>query len=130
MGFFSEWVVENQATLREYFNADLFAGSLNVDIQTTENLHRQLDRGEPQPAFRIPHQELRKMAAYLGDGLAWRVSLSAARISPPHECWVFRRIGSTVPPNVLEILSTDPIVTTFGVQDGEELELVFLPHVE
>jgi hypothetical protein len=66
------------------------------------------------------------MSSYLGDAQVWRVSLSAARISPPHQCWVFRRIGSKVPPNVLEILSTVAIVKTFGVQHGENLEMVFL----
>jgi hypothetical protein len=120
-------MVENEATLREYFSAELFPGSLNVDIDSAAvSLHQQLDRGEPQPAFKIPREELRAMSPYLSDGQAWRVLLSAARIAPPHECWVFRRIGSKVPPNVLEVLSTVPIVKTFGVRHGEDLELVFL----
>jgi CTP-dependent riboflavin kinase len=118
---------ENHETLRKYFNADLFPGSLNVDIDpTVGSLHKQLDRGEPQPAFRIPRQELRAMSPYLGDAQAWRVSLSTARMTALHECWVFRRIGSKVPPNVLEILSIVPIVKTFGVQHGEALELMFM----
>lgn len=120
-------MAENQETLRKYFSADLFPGSLNVDIDsTTGSLHHQLDRGEPLPAVTIPRRELRAMSPYLGDAQAWRVSLSAARIPTPHECWVFRRIGSRVPANVIEIVSTVAIVTTFGVRHGEDLELVFL----
>ena len=126
-GKFAAWMAENRETLRKYFNTDLFPGSLNVDIDSTAgSLHQQLDRGEPQPAFTIPRQELLAMSPYLGDAQAWRVSLSAARIATPHECWVFRRIGSKVPPNVLEILSIVPIVKTFGVQHGEALELMFV----
>jgi CTP-dependent riboflavin kinase len=121
-------MAENHKTLRKYFGADLFPGSLNVDIDSV-SLHQQLDRGEPKPAFRIPRQELRLMSPYLGDAQAWRVSLSAARIAPPHDCWVFRRIGSMVPANVLEILSTVSIVTTFGVRHCEDLELVFLTDI-
>jgi CTP-dependent riboflavin kinase len=129
-GKFATWMADNHETLRKYFNADLFLGSLNVDIDsTTGSLHQQLDRGEPLPVFTIPRRELRAMSAYLGDAQAWRVSLSAARITIPHECWVFRRIGSKVPANVLEIVSTVAIVTTFGVRDGEDLELVFLTDV-
>jgi CTP-dependent riboflavin kinase len=129
-GKFAAWMAENHETLRRYFNADLFSGSLNVDIDsTTGSLRQQLDRGEPLPAFTIPRRELRAMSAYLGDAQVWRVSLSAARIATPHECWVFRRIGSKVPTNVLEIVSTVGIVTTFGVRHGEDLELVFLTDV-
>jgi CTP-dependent riboflavin kinase len=130
-GQFAAWMAENQATLRRYFRADLFPGSLNVDIASGEaGLHQRLDRGEPAPAFTIPRGELRSMSPHLGDAQAWRVSLSAARISTPHESWIFRRIGSKVPPNVLEILSTIRIVETFGVQHGEELELVFLNETQ
>ena len=125
-GKFAAWMAENQETLRKYFNADLFPGSLNVDIDSAAgSLHQELDRGEPQPTFTIPQQELRAMSPYLGDAQAWRVSLSAARITTPHQCWVFRRIGSKVPANVLEIVSTVAIVTTYGVRHGEDLELVF-----
>ena len=42
---------------------------------------------------------------------------------------VFQRIGSKVPANVLEIVSTVAIVTTFGVRHGEDLELVFLTDI-
>ena len=42
---------------------------------------------------------------------------------------VFRRIVSKVPANVLEIVSTVAIVTTFGVRHGEDLELVFLTDI-
>lgn len=114
----------------KYFRADLFPGSLNVDIDSRgPNLHQQRDRGEPLPAFIIPRRELRAMSPYLGDAQTWRVSLSAARMSTPHECWVFRRIGSKVPAKVLEIVSTVAIVTTFGVRHGEDLELLFLPDI-
>jgi CTP-dependent riboflavin kinase len=127
-GKFAAWMAENQETFWKYFGADLFPGSLNVDIDSTAgSLHQQLDSGEPQPTFTIPRQELR--ASSLGDAQAWRVSLSAARITTPHECWVFRRIGSKVPANVLEIVSTVAIVTTFGVRHGEDLELVFLTDI-
>ena len=129
-GKFAAWMAENQETLRKYFNADLFPGSLNVDIDSAAgSLHQQLDRGEPKPTFTIPRQTLRAMALHLGDAQVWRVSLSAARITTPHDCWVFRRIGSKVPANVLEIVSTVAIVTTFGVQHGEDLELVFLTDI-
>jgi CTP-dependent riboflavin kinase len=125
------WMSENQETLNKYFRADLFPGSLNVDIDSAgASLHLQLDRAEPSPAFTIPRRELRAMSPYLGDGQAWRISLSAARISPPHECWVFRRIGSKVPANVLEIVSTVAIVPTFGLRHGEDLELVFLTSTD
>jgi hypothetical protein len=123
-------MAENQETLSRYFRADLFPGSLNVDVDSgVASLHQQLDLGEPLPAFTIPRHELRAMSPYLGDAHAWRVSLSAARISTPHGCWVFRRIGSKVPANVLEIVSTVAIVTTFGVRHGEDLELVFLTDI-
>ncbi|MGQ0736840.1 MAG: hypothetical protein ACT4QD_24705 [Acidobacteriota bacterium] len=126
-GKFAAWMAENQETLSGYFRADLFPGSLNVDIDSgAANLHQQLDLGEPLPAFTIPRRELRAMSPYLGDAQAWRVLLSAARISTPLECWVFRRIGSKVPANVIEIVSTVPLVKTFGVRHGEDLELVFL----
>ena len=129
-GKFAAWMAENQETVSRYFKADLFPGSLNVDIDAgAASLHQQLDVGEPLPAFTIPRRELRAMSPYLGDAQAWRVSLSAARISTPHECWVFRRIGSRVPANVLEIVSTVAIVMTFGVRHGEDLELVFLTDV-
>jgi hypothetical protein len=127
-GKFAGWVTENQGILRKYFKADLFPGSVNVDIDSFDgNLHRQLDRSEPRPAFTIPFRELRDMPLYLRDGQAWPVLLSAARIPDRHPCWVFRRIGSKVDFNVLEIVSTIRIVDTFGVRDGEEMELSFLP---
>jgi CTP-dependent riboflavin kinase len=129
-GKFAAWMAENQATLSKYFGSDLFHGSLNVDIDPGEaSLHQRLDRGEPLPSFTIPRGELRAMSAYLGDAQVWRVSLSATRISTPHSCWVLRRIGSKVPANVLEIVSTVAIVKTFGVQHGEDLKLVFLTSI-
>jgi hypothetical protein len=78
-------MAENHETLRKYFNADLFPGSLNVDIDsTTGSLHQQLDRGEPLPAFTIPRRELRRCPRIWGcSGLA--CFAFAARISTPHE---------------------------------------------
>jgi CTP-dependent riboflavin kinase len=129
-GNFAAWMTANQETLRKYFGADLFPGSLNVDIDSgAADLHQGLDRGEPLPAFTIPRRELRAMPPYLGDAQAWRVSLSAARISMPHECWVFRRIGSKIPANVLEIVSTVAMVRTFGLRHGEDVELLFLTDI-
>lgn len=117
---------QNQETLRKYFEVDLSPGSLNVAITSTDNLHQKLDLGHPKPAFVIPRDELRAMEEHLGDGQAWRAKLSAERIPQPHECWIFRRIGSRVPHNVLEILSVLPIVNTFGIRHGQQLELFLL----
>ena len=126
-GKFSGWMRENQATLKKYFEVDLFPGSLNVQITSTlENLHQELDLGHLKPAFVIPQHELRAMATGLGDGQAWRARLSAELVPHPHDCWIFRRVGSRVPRNVVEVLSVLPIVKTFGVRHGQELELTLL----
>jgi CTP-dependent riboflavin kinase len=124
-GKFADWIAGNRTTLRHYFGVDLFAGSLNVDIDDgPADLHESLDRGHPTPAFVIPRGELTLMARYLGDGRAWRATLTAARLSDSHSCWVFRRARSQVPPNVLELVSALPLVETFGLRNGEEMALI------
>ena len=115
----------NRTKLRQYFGVDLFPGSLNVEIgDGPADLQQSLDRGHPTPAFVIPRGELKLMALYLGDGRAWRATLTSARLSEPHPCWVFRRIRSQVPADVLEVVSVLPLVETFGLRNGEEINLV------
>jgi hypothetical protein len=50
-------MAEIRETLRKYLGVDLSLGSLNVDIDSAPaNLHQELDRGYPTPAFTIPRQ--------------------------------------------------------------------------
>jgi CTP-dependent riboflavin kinase len=123
-GEFANWVNGNRTTLRQYFGVDLFPGSLNVEIgDGPADFQQSLDRGHPTPAFVIPRGELKLMALYLGDGRAWRATLTSARLSE-HSCWVFRRVRSQVPAHVIEVVSELPLVATFGLRNGEKMHLV------
>lgn len=116
---------ENRDTLRRYFGTDLFPGSLNLDVDWTgsPSLHRELDQGHPPATFRIPRAELRAMRPYLGDAQVWQCELflEGKRVSEP--CWLLRRIGSQVPANVLEVVSVIPLVTSYHLGDGRNIEL-------
>lgn len=65
VGRFNELVAENRAVFSAYFGVDLFPGSLNVDVLEPESLHRDLDAGNPPPAFVIPRAELINMPGAL-----------------------------------------------------------------
>jgi CTP-dependent riboflavin kinase len=116
-GQFSTLILENQDVFREYFGVDLYPGSLNVDVGFV-GLHEELDRGQPKPSFAIPRSELIGMPGYLGDGQAWRCDLLVNETQQEHACWLFRRIGSSVPPSHIEILSPLGLVEEFALRHG------------
>ena len=122
-GLFVQLMNENAKTFQRHFGVDLEPGSFNITIPNAPTLHSFLDRREISPCFAIPKNEIvgRLMPPTLGDGQAWRCQLTAEKIPTPHDCWVFRRIGSGVPTGVLEILSTVKLVSEYGFVDEDPL---------
>ncbi len=126
-GQFNELITENSAVFRRYFGVDLFPGSLNIDVSAPTSLQRDLDAGTPQPAFVIPKSELINMLDYIGDGQAWSCLLRGQKFPAPVSCWVFRRIGSRVPPGVVEILAQNKLRDVYNLQHGDAVTIDFLP---
>jgi CTP-dependent riboflavin kinase len=124
-GRFNQLIEQNAAVFTRYFGSVLFAGSLNIYVPFPATLQQDLDRGIPQPAITIPRSALIGMPAYIGDGQAWRCSLAGAKFQTDIDCWIFRRIGSRVPPGVIEIVAPPPpLVPTFGLRNGDAVTLV------
>jgi CTP-dependent riboflavin kinase len=121
VGRFGGFVRENAVVLRNHFNHDLFHGSLNVDVVEPSNLHADLDAGQPPPTFVIPRNKLVGMPEYIGDGQAWSCTLQCDKITTPERCWIFRRIGSRVPPDMIEVVATVPLVTKYRLRDGDSV---------
>jgi hypothetical protein len=96
VGRFNQLITDNAAVFRRHFGVDLFPGSLNVDVPEPASLQRDLDAGNPPPAFVIPRTELIKMPAYIGDGQAWSCVLRGEKFPALVSCRIFRRIGSKV----------------------------------
>ena len=42
----------------------------------------------------------------------------------PVSCWVFRRIGSRVPPGVIEVLAAENLTQKFGLAHKDPVELI------
>lgn len=122
-GNFSKLINENAATFRKHFETDLFAGSLNIDVPQPATLQQDLDGGKYDPAFVIPKTELVGMPPYIGNGQAWRAKLTIQKTSACVPCWVFRRIGSRVPKGVIEIVAHDKLMTTYGLEHGDAVEI-------
>jgi CTP-dependent riboflavin kinase len=122
-GRFNELINDNADVFRRYFGVNLFPGSLNVDVPQPATLQRDLDAGKPLPAFVIPKTELINMPPYLGNGQAWVCRLGGQRFSNPVSCWVFRRIGSRVPPGVIEIVAQNRLRDVYGLQHGDKVTL-------
>lgn len=128
-GAFSKWMKSNQEVFKKHFGAQLQDGSLNVGVVGCPNIHVILDNRELEPAIIIPKAEFRKMPSYLGDGQAWKCEILFPKQSMPHKCWVFRRIGSRVRPETIEILSTVKLVDEFKIHDGNDVMVVILDGV-
>ena len=123
VGGFGRLVTENQEAFRAHFGCNIFPGSLNIDVPHPETLQAELDKGTYRPAINIPREELQGMPDYIGDGQAWKASLGGEKISPPADCWVFRRIGSRVPQGVIEILAPMSLSELYDLRDGDPVDL-------
>jgi CTP-dependent riboflavin kinase len=119
--------MDNAAVFRRYFGVDLFPGSLNVDVPEPVSLQRDLDAGSPPPAFVIPKTELINMPAYIGDGQAWPCILRGEKFPAPVSCWIFRRIGSKVPPGVIELVAQDKLRDAYGLQHRDAIAIDLMP---
>jgi CTP-dependent riboflavin kinase len=123
-GGFSRLIEQNAAVFTRYFGSRLFAGSLNIDVPFPATLQRDLDRGIPPAVITIPKSALKGMPAYIGDGQAWKCSLGGMRFRTAIDCRIFRRIGSQVPPGVIEIVAPPPqLVPAFGLRNGDAVTL-------
>jgi len=122
-GRFNELITDNAAVFRRYFGVGLFPGSLNVDVPEPASLQRDLDAGTPPPAFVIPRTELINMPGYIGDGQVWPCILRGEKFSTPVSCWIFRRIGSRVPPGVIEIVAREKLREAYGLQHGDVITI-------
>lgn len=128
-GKFKQLINNNAEVFRRYFGLDIFPGSLNVDVPYPSSLQADLDAGRPRPAFVIPRSELVNMPTYVGDGQAWKCILNGAKFPEPIDCWIFRRIGSRVPPGIIEILATGPgLRTTYGLENGDAVAIAVLQN--
>ncbi len=117
---FGQLIRENADVFRRYFGVDLYPGSLNVDVAEPSTLQADLDAGRPRPTIVIPRDELAGMPSYIGDGQAWPCDLRCTNMSSPVACWVFRRIGSRVPPGVIELVAAPPqLIETYQLHDGD-----------
>lgn len=126
VGRFNQLITENGLVFKRYFGVDLFPGSLNIDVPAPDSLQSDLDTGRPPPAFVIPKGELINMPAYIGNGQAWPCILHGEKISGSVSCWVFRRIGSRVPPGVIEIVAQDKLRDVYDLQHGDAVAIDFL----
>lgn len=126
-GHFNVLIADNRAVFRRYFGVDLFPGSLNVDVPGPESLQRDLDAGQPPPSFFIPRAELINMPAYIGDGQAWPCILRGDRFPAPVSCWVFRRVGSKVPPSVIELVAKEKLQDLYKLQHGDNVTIELSP---
>lgn len=122
-GTFSQLINDNKEVFRRFFQTDLFPGSLNVRVDIPADLRQRLDAGVYPAAFVIPKGMLVGMPSYIGDGQAWPCRLSCGKLKEPVNCWVFRRIGSRVPPGILELVAKQELVRPFGLQDGDPVTL-------
>ena len=122
-GKFAEFMQANAGVFRREFGSELFEGSLNVTVDDTRNMHEYLDTRQLSPAFTILRDHFRDMPDYIGDAQVWHVELSSEQIRDPHACWLFRRIGSAVPPNVLELVSMVGLVETYELCDADPMKL-------
>jgi len=126
VGRFNELITDNSAVFKRYLGVDLFPGSLNIDVPAPDSLQRDLDAGRPPPAFVIPKTELINMPLYIGDGRAWPCLLRGDRFPAPASCWIFRRIGSRVPPGVIEIVAKCKLRDLYSLQHGDAVAIDFL----
>ncbi len=108
-GMFGKLIDDNADVFRRYFGAELFAGSLNVDV--------------PEP---IPRTELVNMPTYIGDGQAWRCELTGDKFPSVINCWIFRRKGSRVPPGVIELIACELLRTPYKLQHGDRVVLAIV----
>ena len=126
-GRFNELITDNSAVFRRYFGADLFPGSLNIDVPAPDSLQSDLDAGRPSPDFVIPKGELINMPKYIGDGQAWPCLLRGENFPAPVSCWVFRRIGSRVSHGVIEVLAAQKLRDVYGLRHGDAVIIDFMP---
>ena len=129
-GKFSDLIIQNASVFRQYFGEKLFPGSLNVAVAVPTTLQIDLDARRIPPALVIPRCELQGMPTYIGDDQAWRCTLQFETTSPLVRCWVFRRIGSQVPRGILEVVASLPLVKTYGLRDGQAVQLTLSPGTD
>ena len=122
-GRFNVLINDNVTVFKRYFGADLFPGSLNVDVPKPSSLQSNLDAGQPTPSIIIPKSELVNMPGYLGNGQAWPCSIRGPKFPKPVECWMFRRIGSIVPPGVIELVAQNKLREVYGLQHGDPITI-------
>lgn len=127
-GGFSKLINDNEQVFREFFKVPLFPGSLNISIDppASDSLRNDLDNGKYAPQLVIPKEQLVGMPPYIGDGQAWRCNLLSDKLPKDIEAWIFRRIDSRVPHEVIEIVSPSRLVSTFGLrhEDPVLVELI------
>lgn len=121
VGMFNKLVEDNARRFRHYFGVDIFPGSLNVDVPDPPSLQEDLDAGRLTPSLVIPRSELVNMPDYIGDGQAWRCKLHGEKFPGPISCWIFRRIGSRVPPGVIEIIAQAKLREPYGLSHGDSV---------
>jgi hypothetical protein len=110
-------------TLNVRIDADGFPTSFN-EIGSSDGL-KKLDEGRFAPAFVIPHDAIRgntlppkSNRPLRGTGQAWRARITVCGTGASHECWMFRRIGSTLRDQI-ELVSEQRIRSVLNLnQDG------------
>jgi CTP-dependent riboflavin kinase len=125
-GQFSNLILDNAEIFRRYFGFELFPGSLNVDIPDPSSLQAELDSRRPAPSIVIPKTLLINMPEYIGDGQAWPCRLKGAKFPMAVECWIFRRIGSRVPPGVIELVAREKLRETHKLRHGDKVTIEVL----
>ncbi|WP_303674792.1 DUF120 domain-containing protein [Vampirovibrio chlorellavorus] len=129
---FSVLINQNEQVFSEYFKTKLFPGSLNISIDppASQSLRNDLDNGRYKPDFIIPREHLVGMPPYIGDGQAWRCNLISEKIPSDINTWVFRRIGSKVPHEVLEIVSSSRLVEPYGLRHEDPVIVELIENTE
>lgn len=79
---------------------------------------KKLDEGKFRPEFVIPKAKIKNNSR--GDGQVWRARLRVSNSGAEVECWVFRRIGSTIKRQI-ELVAADHLRQKLNVNDGTEI---------
>jgi len=146
-GKHNQMVIPGRKALRSPPDAwpeSFYPGSLNVGVPSDgypDGFHdpdiggagvAQLDGGIPTPALVLPWNDIENNGLKpkpgkprRGTGQFWSAVLTVASTGKTQECWVFRRINSTIK-RQLEIIADCRLRNALSLNDGDEVYVDFL----
>lgn len=126
-GYFNRIMATNEATFTAHFGRRMYRGSLNLNVESPDDLMKEIEAAGLHPDVVIPIEELHVPQGRIGDHRFWRVRFTEGKIPGRAPCWLMRKVGTGLSKDHHEVLSPEPLRSTYKLENGDPFTLVVGP---